>query len=104
MDNNHTIFPPYSDISEGDVVEYKNKKWIYVVASSGGSGTSSGILAVNKGWYKLFDGRSKDTTLSDTEFKPTAPVMETGSQVWNDDGNRTIDHYLDLNEIDLLNP
>jgi hypothetical protein len=102
--DNPTFFPPYSDISENDVVEYKNKKWIYVLSSSQGAGTSGGILAEKQGWYKLFDGRSQDTSLSDTKFRPIEPVMQSGDDVYNADGTRTIKHFLDLAEIPTLNP
>jgi len=101
--DNHTNFPPYQEVSEDDVVEYNNKKWIYVLASSEGQGTSGGILAESKGWYKLFDGRSKDTSLSETSFDPTEPVMQKGNDVYADDGKRVIDHYLDLGSIPSLN-
>ncbi len=92
-------FPPYDIIEEDDVVEYNNKKWIYVLASSQGQGTSGGSAA-GLGWYKLFDGRVEDTTLSNTSFAPTKPIRERENT--GDDGVRTIDHFIDLESIDPL--
>ena len=93
-------FPPYDIIEEDDVVEYNNKKWIYVLASSQGQGTSGGSAA-GLGWYKLFDGRVEDTTLSSTNFAPTKPIRERANGIAAD-GTRTIDHFIDLQSIDPL--
>lgn len=93
-------FPPYDIIEEDDVVEYNNKKWIYVLPSSQGQGTSGGSVA-GLGWYKLFDGRVEDTTLSSTVFGPRKPILKIDDT--GDDGTRRVDHFLDLQSIELLN-
>ena len=97
----HPEFPPYDIIEEDDVVEYNNKKWIYVLPSSQGQGTSGGSTA-GLGWYKLFDGRIEDPTLSSTIFKPLEPIRERGNGI-EDDGTRTVQHFMDLASIERLN-
>lgn len=90
MATQHDKFPPYDVILNDDIVDYYNKKWMYVADG-----------ANNRGWYSSFDGRLPDTTLNSTEFNPHKPVQKVDATDGGS-GLRSVDHYIDLNTIDEI--
>ena len=88
MATQHDYFPPYDVVLNDDIVDYNNKKWMFVADG-----------ANNRGWYSSFDGRLPDTTLNKTVFKPRKPVQHIDNDAG---GTRSVNHYIDLNTIDEI--
>ena len=90
MATQHDYFPPYDVVLNDDIVDYNNKKWMFVADG-----------ANNRGWYSSFDGRLPDTSLDSTDFNPIEPVRYTINPDQSS-GTRSVDHYIDLNTIDEI--